>query len=114
MKVIITESQYNRVIDQFITYLLEPHEVRTSKKSPNSIFWVKGDRVIAEIQDSADFWITKDIWYNISKMFSLDREDTRLVVRTWLEQHYDLGNLAPKSISPQLKSIWVNIAAENN
>ena len=114
MKVIITESQYNRVIDQFITYLLEPHEVRTSKKSPNSIFWVKGDRVIVEIQDSIDFWITKDIWYNISKMFSLDREDTQLVVRTWLEQHYDLGNLTPKSISPQLKSIWLHIAAENN
>ncbi len=114
MKVIITESQYNRAIDQFISYYLEPHEVRTSKKSPESIFWIKNGRVIVEIQNLTDFWVTKYIWYNISKMFSLNYEDTKLVITTWLQKYYELGNLTPKSISPQLRFIWKIIATENN
>ena len=99
MKVIITESQYNRAIDLFITYLLEPHEVRTIKKSPNSIFWVKGGEIIAEIKKSEYFWLDYHIWIRISEMFGLDYEETQSVIKVWLEQHYNLGELTPQPIS---------------
>ena len=100
MKVIITESQYNRAIDLFITYLLEPHEVRTIKKSPNSIFWVKGGEIIAEIKKTGYFWLRYTTWNSISEMFGLDRNGTQSVIKMWLEQHYNLGGLTP------LDTIW--------
>ena len=95
MKVIITESQYNRAIDRFITYLLEPHEERTSEKYPESLFWVKGGEVIVEIENSAYFWLRRMIWDRISEMFGLDYAGTQSVIKVWLEQHYNLGELTP-------------------
>ena len=96
MKYIITESQYNKAIDKFITYQFEPHEEKTSNKFPNSIFWVKDGRVIAEIQKSKKFWLRYDIWNIISKMFSLEHNETHSVIKEWLEKHYELGGLTPK------------------
>ena len=95
MKVIITESQYNRVIDHFISYHLEPHEERTSDDYPDFIFWVKGGEVIAEIEKSKYFWIRRMIWNRISEMFGLDYDETQSVIKVWLEQHYNLGGLTP-------------------
>ena len=95
MKVIITESQYNRAIDQFISYCLEPHEVRTSEKSPGSVFWYKNGEVIVKIEKSGIFWLRHTTWNGISRMFGLDYVDTQLVIKAWLEQHYDLGGLIP-------------------
>ena len=95
MKYIITESQYNKAIDKFITYQLEPHEEKTSKEYPNSIFWVKDNEVIAEIEKSEYFWIDYHIWDTISLMFSLEYEETQEVIKEWLEEHYKLGSLTP-------------------
>ena len=96
MKIIITESQYNKAIDRFITFELEPHEVKTSKKYPNSVFWVKDDKFISEIVELEYFWVHYNIWETISKMFSLDFSETQQVIKIWLEEHYNLGELIPK------------------
>ena len=95
MKVIITEAQYNRAIDSFITHMLEPHEEITSEKYPDSIFWVKDGIVIVQIKNSGYLWLDYEIWYRISQMFDLEHRDTKLVIKIWLEQHYDLGELTP-------------------
>jgi uncharacterized membrane protein len=95
MKVIITESQFNRAIDRYISYLLEPHEVKTSKKYPDSIFWVKNGEVIVEIENSEYFWVRYEIWGSISQMFDFD--ETQSVIKVWLEQHYNLWELTPLS-----------------
>ena len=95
MKYIITESQYNKAIDKFITYQFEPHEEKTSKKYPDSIFWVKDGKVIVEIEKSEIFWIDYRIWDTISRMFSLDYDETQEVIKEWLEEHYKLGSLTP-------------------
>ena len=95
MKVIITESQYSKAIDQFISYLLEPHEEKTYDRYPDAIYWVKGGEIIVEIENSVDFWLKRGIWKKISEMFGLDYYDTRLVIKIWLEQHYNLVELTP-------------------
>ena len=95
MKIIITESQYNNAIDRFITYQLEPHEEATSKEYLGYIFWVKDDEVIAEIEKSEYFWVKTHIWDTISRMFSLEYEETQEVIKEWLEEHYKLGSLTP-------------------
>jgi hypothetical protein len=96
MKYIITESQYNKAIDKFITYQLEPHEEKTSKEYPNTIFWVKDGKVIVEIKKSGYFWVDSETWETISRMFSLDYDETIDVIGEWLEEHYKLGSLRPQ------------------
>ena len=97
MKYIITESQINKVIDKFITYQFEPHEVKKSSKLPDSIFWVKDGEVIVEIYKRRDdFWVRSEIWKVIRNMFSLEYSETQQVIRDWLEEHYKLGGITPK------------------
>jgi hypothetical protein len=98
MKYIITESQINKVIDKFITYQFEPHEVKKSSEYPDSIFWVKDGEVIVEIEDSDYFWVSPQIWENIRSMFSLKYSETQQVIRDWLEEHYKLGGLTPYDV----------------
>ena len=95
MKIIITEHQYYRAIDSFISFLLEPHEVRTSSEYPNFLFWFKDGMVIAEIQNSEYFWLHDRIWNVISEQFGFKYAETQSVIKTWLEQHYELGGLTP-------------------
>ena len=105
---------YNRAIDQFISYCFEPHEVKTNKDYPNSIFWIKNGVVIVQIRNSEYFWLHLDIWDSISRMFELDYNGTQSVIKEWLEQHHNLGELTP--IRAELKPgiswnntiIWVN------
>ena len=104
MKYIITESQYNKAIDRFITFELEPHEVKTSKKYPDSIFWVKDGEVIAEIENSEYFYLDYNIWDKISDLFSLEYDDTQSVIKHWLEEHYKLGELTPERFA-SIKSV---------
>jgi hypothetical protein len=58
MKYIIKESQYNNAIDKFISYQFEPHEEKRTREYPESIFWVKDGKVIAEIKESNFFGLT--------------------------------------------------------
>jgi hypothetical protein len=95
MKYIITESQYNSAIDKFISYQFEPHEEKTSKEYPKSIFWIKDGKVIAEIEKSKIFWVRYQNFDIISNMFSLEYEETQEVIKYWLEEHYNLGSLTP-------------------
>jgi hypothetical protein len=96
MKYIITESQYNDMIDKFITYQFEPHEVKKSPKHPNSIFWVKNGEVSAELIHMNYFFVERQIWKTISSMFSLELDETQQVIKDWLEEHYKLGGLTPR------------------
>ena len=96
MKVIITEVQYGRAIDFYISHLLEPHEVKTSEKYPNSIFWIKDGKIIVEIENlEDDFWLRSDLWTNISIMFNLEYSEIQSVIKEWLKQHHNLGKFIP-------------------
>ena len=96
MKYLITESQYNKAIDKFITYKFEPHEEKTTPKHPNSIFWVKDGKVVAEIgKKNSIFWVEVDVWRSISSMFSLGRNETEQLISLWLEEHYSSEGLTP-------------------
>ena len=100
MKVIISESQYNRLVDSFITFLIEPHEAKIIPKYPNSIYWVKDGEVIVEIANHKYFWLHYRIWKQISDQFGLGYGDIQLVIKVWLEQHYGLGGLTPQQSTP--------------
>jgi uncharacterized membrane protein len=109
MKYIITESQYNKTIDKFITYQFEPHEEKRTKNKPNSIFWVNDGEVIAEIHNPKYFWVDYQIWVTISSMFSLEYSETQQVIKDWLEEHYKLGGLTPLVYRVGVQIGWKNI-----
>ena len=113
MKYIITESQYNRAIDIFLNYLFEPHEVKTSPDYPDSIFWVKDGKVIAEIENSEYFWVDWDKWSTFSSFFSLKLVDAQRLIKSWLEEHYKLGGLTPKAAAYAPHFSWKNITNWN-
>lgn len=105
MKYIISESRLEKLIYKFLTYQFEPHEEKTSNRYPNSIFWVKDNEVIVEIENSEKnntsgpsqkIWVSAFIWDITSDMFSLDYDETKLVINHWLEEHYELGGLTTR------------------
>ena len=106
MKYIITESQYKNLIEsddrltkmvnKYITFQLEPHERKYSKKYPDSIYWVKNGEVIVEIiKKTGEFWLSDVIWETITRMFSLEHDELTQFMIKWLEEHYELGGLTP-------------------
>jgi hypothetical protein len=109
MKYIITESQYNKTIDKFISFQFEPHEVKKSSEYPDSIFWIKNGEVIAEINNPKYFWVESQIWNTISSMFSLKHSETQQVIKDWLEENYKLGGLTPWKISNTKLQSWKHI-----
>lgn len=106
MKIIITESQYSRAVDYYISHLLEPHEVI---KSTDSIYWVKDEEVIAEIEKSEDFFLHPTIFINIYEMFDFSYYETKSVIKMWLEKHYDLGELEPDILDTAMLLYWETI-----
>jgi hypothetical protein len=106
MKYIIKESQYNNTIDKFITYYLEPHEEKRTEGHPKSVFWVKDGEVVAEIKESAFFWVNHKIWRSILLMFSLKHTETRGVIKDWLEEHYKSGELTPLTLTDDNPVSW--------
>jgi hypothetical protein len=96
MKIIITESQYRKSVDKFISYQLEPHEEKFSKRYPNSKFWVKYGKIIAEIDKKDNyFWVDYNVWMTISSICSLGYDETEKNIKHCLEEHYKLDGLTP-------------------
>jgi hypothetical protein len=110
MKYIITESQYNKVIDKFISRQFKGFEEKTNPKYDDSTFWVKNGEIIAEIQydeihNHDYFWIDGGIWDIISGMFSLEYGETQQVISLWMEKHYSLGKLRPEAAKSSYRDL---------
>jgi len=99
MKYIITESQYNKIIDRFISSQFEGFEAKTTSELPNSIFWIKYNEVILEIRSFGDIWVDKDIWDMISTMFSLDTDGVDSALMNWMKVHQILKE---SSVDPEI------------
>jgi len=88
MRVIISESQYNRLIDNFLTFLFEPHEVKVIPSEPDGKYWVRGEEILAQIFFEKVFFIDPKIWNKISNQFDLNYKETQNCMNIWLEKNY--------------------------
>jgi hypothetical protein len=97
MKYIITESQYNKAIDKFISKQFEGfEEVRIPRYG--LVVWVKDGKIVAEILNVGDrgdyFFVDKDIFNSIEDMFGLnDFKEVKLTIEHWLENNHSLSKL---------------------
>lgn len=97
MKYIITEMQYNRAVDGFLTYMFEPHEVKTTSLYPDNEYWLKDGEVVAAISPHY-FWVPSNVWQLFSKMFSLNTsEEKKRLISQWLLTHYGISDKKPMS-----------------
>jgi hypothetical protein len=97
MKILITESQYNKGIEKYLSYLFEPYELKKSDEYPKTVlFWVKDGKVIGEIQKNRIFWVSHKVWDDISKFFDLTFEETKEIIDKWLKTHSEIKGLTAK------------------
>ena len=101
MKYIITESQYDNLIDRFITRQFEPHENKFSDEYPSLFwvndkevtFWVKDGEVVAEVirprNRTPIFRISNKIYKTIRDVFGIyDKNVLNNVIIEWYKNHY--------------------------
>ena len=94
MKYIITEQQHNKIIDKFISFQFEPHDVEKSPKYPNLLFWTKnGERIVARNTENKSVWIDPIIWETITSMFDMDGDESSQAIVKWLDDHYGFGDI---------------------
>lgn len=115
MEYLITESQYNKMIDNFISSRFDGFEEKTTPDYPKSIFWIKDGKIIAEIEYLEDLYVDPDIWDIITLMFSFEYKDTKSSIKHWLENHYNSLKLDPLRVTNNMvNSTWNEITKWNN
>ena len=94
MKYIITEQQHNKIIDKFITFQFEPHEVEESEKYPGTFFWTKnGELILAGDTKKNNLWISPLTWETINTMFDMEGDAAAQAIVKWFDDHYGFSNI---------------------
>ena len=95
MKILITENQLRKVQFKFLNYLFDDiYEVELNEY-PDNRFWKKDNRVVLELDKSGNLLVSLSIWSDISNMFSLDYDETKQLIKDWMEQHLELRGITP-------------------
>ena len=95
MNIIVSESQYNKVIDRFITSLLKPDKIWEDMHT-DTFYWVKNDHIIGYYKKNSAFINFENrLWWSIKNLFDLSHIETQYYLRQWLQNHYNLEKLVP-------------------
>ena len=94
MKYIITEQQHNKIIDKFISFQFEPHDVEKSKGDSNIFSWEKnGEKILYGNKKNKLFWIHPQVLDTLTSMFNMDGDETAQAIIKWLDDHYGFGDI---------------------
>jgi len=96
MKYIITENKLEQIIISYLNkYYGDLEEYRTDKYS-KSIFFVKNKKVYMEyVLMYHKLWVDTTIWSDLENIFSLERRDTKSIIKKWVEDTYNLKGVNP-------------------
>lgn len=102
MKFLITENQLEKVALLWMNKNFSPDQLEavTSERYPNSIFYRKNGKVVME-QDkkNKNFWFDYDeFWSFFNSFFSMEYKEWQGVMRTWLEETFNLRGYTPGGI----------------
>jgi hypothetical protein len=95
MKIVLKESQYNRIVDKYLTSQFEPHEVKTqdSSDTPITTTWERNNHVLVEFDGSNFAWISRVIWSSLQQMFDLSYDEVEYHIKNWFNKHYNIEGL---------------------
>ena len=112
MNIIVDRPQLVRVVKLYLTKSFGDLSPKTSSKYPDSVFYVNSDNDILMEYDkkNENVWVGYDqIWSKLELYFPLKYDDIQLIIKDWLEEHYNLRGLKPRSKSSGIFSRWRNI-----
>ena len=99
MKILITESQKEKIALNYLNKKYHPDQLEVIKLSdyPNSIFYRKDGQVIMEINKKTKyFYVDYDtIWSFFEKVFSMEDGEIQRLMKTWLEETFNLKGFTP-------------------
>jgi len=98
MNIIVNKPQLVRAVKSYLTRFFGDLTPKTSEKNPNSVFYVNSENEIIILYDenTNDVWISyTSIWLKLESLFYLKYQDIHLIIKDWLEEHYNLKGVTP-------------------
>jgi len=94
---------------KYLDYLFEDMYEVESAKYKHSKFWKKNNEVMLELEKSGRMRVSSSIWRNISNMFSLNYDETKQLIKDWVEQRLKLEVFTPFIYNNIVNPRWDNI-----
>ena len=112
MNIIVDKPQLVKVVKLYLTKNYGNLTPKTSSKYPDSVFYVNSDNEILMQYDDENkvIWIGYDqIWSKLESLFYLEFGNIQLIMKDWLEEHYNLRGAIPQKPYQYSSFGWRNI-----
>jgi len=108
MKYIITESKLNQVAIKYLNNFYGDLEEYRTDKRPNSVFFVKDDKVYMEqdLERERLFVNYDTIWSDLKTIFSLENPEIVSIISKWVEDTYNLSGFTRILFVDKYSNLW--------
>ena len=111
MNIQVNKHQLERVVIKWLNKYFGNLTPKTTKKYPELVSYVNpSNEVMMEYDKETDrVYINYDeIWLKIESLFHLNYDDTKSVIRVWMEEDYNLEGVTPWKGVRYLQSNWAD------
>ena len=109
MNIIIDRPQLVRAVLLYLNKNFGNLTPKTSKKYPNSVFYVNSDNEsLMKYDKKTEYvWINYlKIWSKIESLFPLNYSEIQSIMKHWLEETYKLKGVTPDSSKAFTRFSW--------
>ena len=111
MNIQVNKHQLERVVIKWLNKHYGDLTPKTTEKYPELVSYVNpSNEVMMEYDKETDrVYINYDeIWLKIESLFHLNYDDTKSVIRVWMEEYYNLEGVTPWKGVRYLQSNWTD------
>ena len=111
MNIQVNKHQLERVVIKWLNKYFGNLTPKTTKKYPELVSYVNpSNEVMMEYDKETErVYINYDeIWLKIESLFHLNYDDTKSVIRVWMEEYYNLEGVTPWKGVRYLQSNWTD------
>jgi hypothetical protein len=98
MNIIVDRPQLVKAVKLYLTRFFGDLTIKTSKDYPDSVFYVDSDNEILMEYDKKTNDVLIDyisILSKLASLFYLNYGEIHLIMKDWLEEHYNLKGVTP-------------------
>ena len=111
MNIQVNKHQLERVVIKWLNKYFGDLTPKTTEKYPELVSYVNpSNEVMVEYDKETErVYINYDeIWLKIESLFHLNYDDTKSVIRVWMEEYYNLEGVTPWKGVRYLQSNWTD------
>ena len=111
MNIQVNKHQLERVVIKWLNKYFGNLTPKTTEKYPELVSYVNpSNEVMVEYDKETErVYINYDeIWLKIESLFHLNYDDTKSVIRVWMEEYYNLEGVTPWKGVRYLQSNWTD------